>query len=170
VANRSLETAAGLVEIGPIEPERTYVLRQKVLRPHQEVGQMGLMGSDRPGALAMGAVLVATGEVVGTAAVAPEEPPGIIASLAATRPSWRLRSMATEPALRGSGVGSAVLGAAVDYVASFGEALLWCNARTPARRFYERAGFAAVGEEWVELEIGPHVVMYRLVTKRGERG
>lgn len=127
------------------------------------------MGSDLPGAVAIGAVATESQAVVGTAAVAPEEPPSILAELKKGRPAWRLRSMATEPELRGSGVGSAVLQAAIDHVASFGEALLWCNARTPARRFYERAGFVAVGEEWIEPDIGPHVVMYRLVTGEGKQ-
>ena len=42
-----------------------------------------------------------------------------------------------------------------------GGELVWCNARTPARRFYERAGFVAHGDEWDEPEIGPHVAMSR---------
>jgi hypothetical protein len=36
---------------------------------------------------------------------------------------------------------------------------VWCNARTPARGFYERAGFAVEGEEFELPEIGPHVLM-----------
>ena len=39
--------------------------------------------------------------------------------------------------------------------------VLWCNARTPARAFYERAGLVVRGAEWVDPEIGPHVVMWR---------
>jgi hypothetical protein len=40
-------------------------------------------------------------------------------------------------------------------VVAEGGTVVWCS-RTPARRFYERAGFAAHGEEWVDPEIGPH--------------
>jgi hypothetical protein len=39
--------------------------------------------------------------------------------------------------------------------------LLWCNARTPARRCYERAGLQTRGEPWDDPEIGPHVAMWR---------
>jgi predicted GNAT family N-acyltransferase len=40
---------------------------------------------------------------------------------------------------------------------------VWCNARTPARGFYERAGFAAVGEEFALPDIGPHFLMVLLL-------
>ncbi|MCW3019870.1 MAG: family N-acetyltransferase, partial [Solirubrobacterales bacterium] len=36
---------------------------------------------------------------------------------------------------------------------------IWCNARTPARRFYERAGFGVISEEFELPMIGPHLVM-----------
>jgi predicted GNAT family N-acyltransferase len=36
---------------------------------------------------------------------------------------------------------------------------VWCNARTPARAFYERAGFRTVSDEFELPEIGPHYVM-----------
>ena len=57
----------------------------------------------------------------------------------------------------------AVLAAVVAHVADAGGALVWCNARVPARRFYERAGFVAHGDEWDDPEIGPHVAMWRPV-------
>ncbi len=127
------------------------------------------MGSDRPGAIVVGAVLRASGEVVGTAAVAPEEPPPELAAHVAARPAWRLRSMATAPELQGGGVGSAVLRLALDKVRQAGGALLWCNARLPARGFYERAGFSAFGSAWEEEAIGPHIVMWRLTSEtRGD--
>ncbi len=64
---------------------------------------------------------------------------------------------------RGEGAGALVLDALVAHVAAHDGGLLWCNARTPVRSFYERAGFVARGEEWVDPEIGPHVVMWRRV-------
>jgi predicted GNAT family N-acyltransferase len=71
--------------------------------------------------------------------------------------------MATDEAWRSGGVGSRLLGAVLDHVAAAGGEMVWCNARTPARRFYERAGFAAHGDEWVDPEIGPHIAMWREV-------
>jgi predicted GNAT family N-acyltransferase len=67
--------------------------------------------------------------------------------------------MATEEDRRGTGVGAQVLDALVAHCREHGGGELWCNARTPARSFYRRAGFTEVGEEWVDPEIGPHVRM-----------
>ncbi len=119
------------------------------------------MGSDQPGAVVIGGLLSTSDEVVGTCAVAPEEPPGALGELVADRPAWRLRSMATAPRLRSRGIGAAVLRAALAHVKESGGALVWCNARTAARRFYEGAGFVAFGSEWDEGAIGPHIVMWR---------
>jgi GNAT superfamily N-acetyltransferase len=76
-------------------------------------------------------------------------------------PAWRLRGMATAPSHRGQGVGAVVLDALMAQARAHGGGLLWCNARTPARTFYERAGLVTRGEPWVDPEIGPHVVMWR---------
>ncbi len=36
---------------------------------------------------------------------------------------------------------------------------MWCNARSGARTFYERAGFCVEGEEFEIAGIGPHFLM-----------
>jgi predicted GNAT family N-acyltransferase len=71
--------------------------------------------------------------------------------------------MATAEGLRGQGVGAQVLRATIAHVVLEGGHLIWCNARTPARRFYEREGFRVEGEQWLDPEIGPHVAMWRPV-------
>ncbi|MHB1988679.1 MAG: GNAT family N-acetyltransferase [Acidimicrobiales bacterium] len=149
--------------MAPVRPEQTFALRQQVLRPHQRLEDMGLDGSAHPDAVAIGAIVAATGEVVGTAAVTPEDPPaGLAAVIGGSRP-WRLRSMATRPDLRGAGIGAAVLEVVIGHVATSGGGVIWCNARTPALSFYKKAGFVTFGEPWVEADIGPHVVMWRTV-------
>ncbi|GGF45900.1 N-acetyltransferase [Marmoricola endophyticus] len=75
--------------------------------------------------------------------------------------SWRVRGMAVEPAYRGRGVGAEVLAGLLAHVAASGGGPVWCHARTGARSLYERAGFVAVGEPWVDPDIGPHVRMER---------
>jgi predicted GNAT family N-acyltransferase len=52
-----------------------------------------------------------------------------------------------------------VLAAALAHARAHGAELVWCNARVPARAFYERAGFAVHGDEWEDPDIGPHVAM-----------
>ncbi len=152
----TLEPAKFLVDRVPAE--LTYPLRARVLRPGRPVTAAVLPGDDDPHA-GFFAARTADGEVVGTSTVRPEPCPW--------RPdepgAWRLRGMATAEDVRGQGVGSQVLRATIAHVAMEGGHLIWCNARTPARWFYEREGFRVEGDEWVDPEIGPHVAMWRPV-------
>jgi len=74
---------------------------------------------------------------------------------------WRLRGMATDPAVRGAGHGADVLTASIDHVAGQGGSELWCNARIAAVGFYRRADFEVVSDEFEVEGMGPHVVMVR---------
>jgi len=139
-----------------VAPVETYGLRGSVLRPGAPPERVHLDADDRPDTAAF-AARDAAGTVVGTAIVYPEP-----CSWAPDVPgAWRLRGMATAKGRRSAGVGGRVLAAVLGHVSSEGGALVWCNARVPARRFYERAGFVTHGDEWVDPEIGPHVAMWR---------
>jgi GNAT superfamily N-acetyltransferase len=162
ISHRSL----GRLVVGPVAPERTYALRQQVLRPHQRVEEMALPGADRPDAAVMAAV-TDDGTVVATCAVTPEAAPRDLAAVLPPGGAWRLRAMATRPDVRSSGLGRAVLDAALDHVTRHGGGVLWCTARTPALRFYERAGFRTFGEPWIDEAIGPHVLAWRTVDSPG---
>jgi predicted GNAT family N-acyltransferase len=127
----------------------TADLRRRVLRGGRPVA---LPGDDDPTAVHVAALegdaVVATGNVR-------REP----APWAPQVQAWRLRGMATEPDRRGQGLGEQVLAALLAHCRQEGGGEVWCNARTPARTFYRRAGFTEMGEEWVDPEIGPHVRM-----------
>jgi GNAT superfamily N-acetyltransferase len=125
------------------------------------VSEVALPGDDDPDT-AHFCALDSSDRVVGTGSVRPEAPPWEPAS----GPAWRLRGMATEPDVRGSGIGTAVLTAVIDHVAGLGGGLLWCHARTPAVEFYRRAGLVTRGEAWLDPAIGPHIVMWREVEAR----
>ena len=125
--------------------ERTRALRQAVLRPHEAVEDMA--SSEASDAFAVGAF--DGEELVSVGIIAPDGEPG----------GWRIRGMATVPAARGRGAGTAVLGALLRHARAVGAQRIWCNARTPAHRFYERAGFRVVSEEFELAMIGPHLVM-----------
>jgi predicted GNAT family N-acyltransferase len=163
---------ADRIVVEKVEPARTYRLRRDVLRPGLRIEDMGQFGDDGADAGVFGAVDRDTGEVVGTAIVRREDPPddqiGLMDDLASAgrRPAWRLRAMATKEDLRGTGIGARVLEACVRHVAERGGGLLWCNARVPAQRFYERGGFVAWGEQFESVGV-PHVVMWRLVEAEG---
>jgi ribosomal protein S18 acetylase RimI-like enzyme len=125
--------------------ECTRPLRQAVLRPHEAVAAQ--VSSESDDAFAAGAF--DGDELVAVGLIAPDGEPG----------GWRIRGMATAPAARGKGAGSAVLDALLRHAAAEGARRVWCNARTPARGFYERAGFRVVSEEFELPMIGPHLVM-----------
>jgi ribosomal protein S18 acetylase RimI-like enzyme len=75
--------------------------------------------------------------------------------------AWQLRGMAVLPEFRRSGLGSAMVRVCISHVAGHGGAMLWCNARTPAARFYRNLGFDTKGEEFQVPVSGPHFVMWR---------
>jgi predicted GNAT family N-acyltransferase len=136
-----------------VDPEVVRPLRQRVLRPHQTVAEQVYDGDDAP--LAAHFAVRDGDAVVGIASITPEPFPDD------PRPGdFRVRGMATDPSRgRGVGAGGALLAACVDHARASGGVRVWCNARTPARGFYERAGFVAVGEEFVLPGIGPHYLM-----------
>jgi predicted GNAT family N-acyltransferase len=132
----------------------TWPLRHAVLRPHQDTDEIA--GAEHPLAAHLGA-RDEQGRIVGVARIAPEAPPWDPQRADA----WRLRGMATAEAARGRGVGAEVLAAALEHAARHGGRSVWCSARVPALRFYERAGFRAAGERYEDPELGPHVPLER---------
>jgi predicted GNAT family N-acyltransferase len=135
----------------------TYPLRALVLRGGAPLEAARFSGDDQPDVAAF-AVRDASAGVVGCVTVLPEACPDLPDH---TGRAWRIRGMATAPEWRGRGMGTALLAAALDHVHASGGGPIWCNARTPARSLYGRAGFRQVGDEWVDPDIGPHVRMWR---------
>jgi GNAT superfamily N-acetyltransferase len=131
----------------------TRPLRHAILRPHETLDAMA--AHEPPGAFAVG--VHDGGALVAVGFVAPDGKPG----------GWRIRGMATVAAARGRGAGSAVLDALLEHAVAAGATRVWCNARTPARSLYGRAGFRAVSEEFELPHIGPHVVMERNIDTEG---
>jgi predicted GNAT family N-acyltransferase len=68
--------------------------------------------------------------------------------------------MAADPAARGRGHGAAVLAVLHREAAARGQAEVELHAQVTARRFYERAGYTPVGEEYEEAGIR-HITMRR---------
>lgn len=134
----------------------TFTLRQRVLRPHDTSDELAGAADAAHFAAFDGGVVIASGSVMA------QSPPWETWD---TPQAWRLRGMATAEDRRGQGIGAALLDVVIDHVRAEGGRLLWCNARLRARAFYERAGFAARGESWIDPEIGPHVAMLRPVDR-----
>lgn len=143
------------MNVREIDPAASADLRRAVLRGGRDVP---LPGDESP-AFHIGVydegVLVATGNIRA------EPAPWLPDALLSTGEGWRVRGMATDPACQGRGAGALVLDALAEHAIDQGGGVLWCNARTPAQRFYERAGLVTYGAVWVDPEIGPHIRMWR---------
>jgi hypothetical protein len=149
--------------IEEVQASATWELRRMVLRPHETVDQLALADDNDPSTGTFAAINE-DDEILGTVRVALDPSPFPADTCASSdSPAWRLRGMATREDVRNAGIGSATLSRAVQHVADHHGGLLWCNARVPALNLYRRAGFVEHGEPWEDPDIGPHVVMWRLV-------
>ena len=75
-------------------------------------------------------------------------------------PAWQLRGMAVRAQSQGQGLGVRLLEYAERFVLDQDHStLLWCNARVPATRFYERRGWRIVSDRFDIPDAGPHVKM-----------
>lgn len=148
-----------------ISAAQTHPLRMEVLRPGRPVSECEFPGDDDELTFHAGARL--DGRIVSIASMyresrAADAPGGApVGPDHAAGTAWRLRGMATEPELRGSGAGRAALEACLTFALEHGATLAWCNARTPATGFYERMGWTVLGEEFEIPTAGPHFVMER---------
>jgi predicted GNAT family N-acyltransferase len=125
-------------------------LRQAVLRPALPPEASSYAEDDAPTTIHLAAY--EGSDVIGCVTVFPE-------ALADEPAAWRLRGMATDPVVRGTGVGARLLAAAIEAATATGAPLLWCNARAPAEGFYARYGFIATGELFDVPSLGPHRFM-----------
>lgn len=124
-------------------------IRREVLKPERPVSEVAYPGDESELAEHLG---VFEGEkLVGVATFLPEACPEQEAGGA-----WRLRGMATVQSAQGRGVGGQLLQHGIERVSRRGAAVLWCYGRTSARRFYERHGFRASGDEFALPHTGPH--------------
>jgi GNAT superfamily N-acetyltransferase len=83
------------------------------------------------------------------------------------QPAWQLRGMATDPSVRGTGVGRRLLEFAErDLADAPAVQQLWCNARVPAVGFYQRAGWVVASEVFDIPTAGPHVRMTKRLSDR----
>ncbi|MBO6513126.1 MAG: GNAT family N-acetyltransferase [Phycisphaerales bacterium] len=131
----------------------TYSLRQRVLRPNLTIDEVAMDHDDAPDSFHVGAV---------------DEHERVIAIMTVMRDfvpetdrhAWRIRGMASDPDVRGSGCGGAVLRFGLEHAWDLNQELpVWCNARRVAYGFYERYGFRFASDEFDIPGIGPHKVM-----------
>jgi predicted GNAT family N-acyltransferase len=146
----STEALTGTITIEQVPATATYPLRVQELRQ----GRAPEMdGDDAPYAMHL-AARVDGGDIVGVVRFHPRDCPW--------RPgegSWQLRGMATDPRVRGLGVGRALVADGLVRVAARHGDLVWCDARKAAVGFYERIGFIAVTDYYDLRPVGLHLGM-----------
>jgi predicted GNAT family N-acyltransferase len=77
----------------------------------------------------------------------------------------KLRQMAVEPAQQGQGLGSELLQKAEELASSNGYTLISLHARQTAVPFYQKAGYAVVGDVFTEVGI-PHLLMHKAIHEK----
>jgi len=79
-------------------------------------------------------------------------------------PATQLRGMAVEKHLQSKGLGRILLQAGIDRAASTGSTYVWARARDNALYFYEKNGFATVGDQFIDEATGldHHLVMIKV--------
>ena len=148
-------TTSDRVDVVAIDATATRALRLRVLRFGAPEDSVDFPGDHAADSAHFGARF-SSGDLLSVGSVICEPAPW-----APTKRAWRIRGMATAPEVRSQGHGARVLAAIMEHVDRHGGGFVWCNARTPAVRFYERAGFVTRGEPWDDPEVGPHVAMWR---------
>jgi GNAT superfamily N-acetyltransferase len=140
------------VEIRTITSAETLPLRCEVLRPGCPIQGAIFVGDDDVLTEHWGVFVSDT--LIAVASLYQEPLPK-----SADPRAWRLRGMAVSSAFQGQGYGRQLLDRCLQLVADNGGRVLWCNARTSAVGFYQRARFEISGSEFVIPGVGPHYVM-----------
>lgn len=143
------------IEIRPIHASETHSLRQRILRPHQTLDECAFPLDTAPDALHIGCFL--DEQLIGIGSILPDPRAG------STQPvSWRVRGMAIQEEVRGTGAGGKILQALIDYASTQAlPAEIWCNGRANVKGFYERFGFVQEGDLFDLPHIGPHVLLVK---------
>lgn len=136
-----------------ISPQDAVDLRRQVLRPESASDDGVVYAEDKAVTSAtygcfVGVVLVSVGTIM--EADHPDSPaPG----------DWRIRGMATNDGYRSRGYGQSILDELLDHARRAGARRVWCNARSDAVPFYERAGFIRRGDVFMTAGDRPHYLM-----------
>jgi GNAT superfamily N-acetyltransferase len=143
---------SGGIEIRRVTIDRIRPLRHEILRPGRPFDTTLWDHDHDPDTLHLAAFQ--DDAITGIATLFPEAPPG-----EPCENTWRLRGMAVRETRQRGGIGRALCDAAAIAAREKGGQILWCNARSHARAFYERCGFTSHGPEFHIEGIGPHFQM-----------
>lgn len=135
-----------------VPPEKTYSLRHEILRAGLPLETCYFPGDAHKDSVHLS--VVGNGDILGVMSLYHEDEAGTFG-----RSVWRIRGMAVKSGYQGQGIGGQLMERAHAYVKERGGQKIWCNARSPAVRFYQHHGFQTVGDEFDIPTAGPHFVM-----------
>jgi len=141
-----------MLEIKLITASDTYEIRKRILRDNLDLS-VDFNGDVEPETFHIGAYK--EGELIGIVSFMK------VANSNFKGSQFQLRGMAIVENHQGEGIGNKLLNKGLEMLIALDIEVLWCNARTPALKFYKRAGFQTFGEEFFIENAGPHYVMYK---------
>jgi len=148
------QPVAGFI-IKDIPAEKTYEMRQIVLRPGRPAKECEFEGDLREGTFHLG--LYIGPQLIAVASYMPA-----ISKNFPFKDQFQLRGMAVLPQFKGKGYGLALLREGEGRLKQITKApFLWFNARDYAIGFYERSGYQTFGEKFDIPGVCPHIVMYK---------
>jgi GNAT superfamily N-acetyltransferase len=133
-----LYSVADPIKVVEVALEATFPLRRRVLRSDRVDLDLRMPEDTVDGAFHV-AVLGADGKAVGVATGTPTEPP-----FDAEPPAWRIRQMAVDPAVQGTGIGAALFDAVVQRIRERRGATVWAESRDTSLGFYLAQGMSVV--------------------------
>ncbi len=142
-------------KIEMIAAEKTIDLRMRVLRPFHPREACEYAEDSLPTTFHVG--VLQDNKVIGNGTFMQQAQP----QLPGSKLAYRLRGMATEPALQSKGLGRKIIETAEIELAKRGCDLLWFNARVSAEGFYKKLGYVAIEEVFEIDTVGPHKIMYK---------
>ncbi len=141
------------MEFRRINPEETYSIRHRVLRPNQTLEDCKYSSDFETDSFHLGAFL--DHQLISVASFYQEVNPALSGEI-----QFRLRGMATLADFRGRKIGSGLFFKGLKIIRKRKSDAFWCNARITVSDFYQSLGMDEMGGIFDIHPIGPHKLMY----------
>lgn len=140
--------------IKEIKATEAFLVRHPVLRAGKPVGSCRFEGDDLATTKHFGLFLEEN--LVGVISVFENKSDRFVENR-----QFQIRGMAVLGAEQRKGFGEKLLHFAEEYIRKQKGDLIWFNARSIAVRFYEKAGYIAIGGSFEIPDVGRHYIMYK---------